>query len=50
MNIENGKTKTGSIVSNIYEYDVDKAHCNCPNVLIHSNGEEWREPLIEMKD
>lgn len=44
------KTKTGSIVSNIYEYDIDKAHCNCPNVLIRSNGGKWREPLIEMED
>lgn len=44
------KTKTGFIVSNSYEYDVNKAHYDCRDVLIRSNGGEWREPLIEMED
>lgn len=44
------KTKTGYIVSNNCEYDVNKAHCDCGDVLIRSNGGEWREPLIEMED
>lgn len=44
------KAKTGFIVSNAYEYDVDKAHCDCRDVLIRSNGGEWREPLIEMEE
>lgn len=42
------KYRTGTFINgNFFSYTVDDANIECVDILIRSNGGEWKEPLIE---
>lgn len=44
------KNKCGSIVSHDYIYSVENENEPCDDIVIRSNGGEWREPLKESEE